>query len=273
MKDLLGDKIKHYEALATPKRFLPLLPILVRLDGRTFTRFTKGLKRPFDENFHHCMENTMLSLVNQTGALVGYTQSDEITLLFYSHDLKSQLFFDGKIQKIISITAAMATSFFTDWVQALLPSKAGERPLFDSRAFTVPTKKEALDVFIWREADAVRNSIESAARSVFSHHQCHYKSCDELQEMLFQAGINWNDYPSWAKRGSYAHRKRVSRKFTPEEISVLPEKHQARSNPDLEVLRSETARLDLPPITQVANCIEVFFDGATPHMFEERKRA
>ena len=103
----LGDRMKSYEQRFS-SRFLPMIPTLIRLDGRAFHSFTKGMDRPYDERFRTCMVETMRALVEETNARCGYTQSDEITLLLHSDDAKSQIWFDGRFAKIISQSAALA---------------------------------------------------------------------------------------------------------------------------------------------------------------------
>lgn len=203
MNDDLGDRIKLYESLACPSHFLPNFPVLVRIDGRAFHSFTRGLDKPFDTNLTTLMDSTAAWCVRKTGAKIGYVQSDEITLLLYSDNYESQIFFNGKVQKIISVCASIATAFFNKHIADFLPEKTNSLVEFDARAFQVPNLIEATNVFLWRELDAVRNSIQMAARSVYSHRECENKNCADLQDMLHTKGINWNDYPRRFKRGSY----------------------------------------------------------------------
>jgi len=112
--------------------------------------------------------------------------------------------------------------------------------------------------------DATRNSISSAARAVFSHKEVLKKKGCDLMEMLFQKGINWNDYPAFFKRGTYVQRREVIRKFTADEISKLPPKHAARTTPSLIYTRHDVSILEMPPILKVLNQEEVVFKGADP---------
>lgn len=269
-KDSLGDRMKFYEkAAGCEEVFLPMLPIVVRLDGKAFHSFTKGLDRPFDERFRKLMVATTEFLVQYTNARIGYTQSDEITLIFYSGEPKSQVFFDGRRDKIITILAAKATQFFNRHLPDFLPSKSNLKdenaPVFDARAFMVPARYEAVNALIWREQDATKNSISMVAQAHFSHKSLQGKNGKEMQEMLFQEkGINWNDYPAAFKRGTYVQRRKVTRPFTVEELSKLPPKHKARQNPDLVVERTEIQIIDMPILTKVINQEEVVFEGAAP---------
>ena len=260
--DSFGDRMKFYEKQYADI-LTPLLPVLVRLDGKAFHSFTKGLERPYDKRLTDLMVETTKELVNITSAKVGYTQSDEITLLLYSDNYKSQIYFDGKVNKINSVLASHASVFFNRILRYHLPDKKEFMPVFDCRTWVVPNKIEACNVFIWREQDAVRNSIQMAGQSQFSHRQLQNKNCDEIQEMLWkEENINWNDYPSFFKRGTYVFRVKKKVKFTLEELEKLPEQHEARKNPDLEIERNLIEVREIPVLTKIINKAEVLFEGA-----------
>ncbi len=263
-KTAFGDRMKLYEKAEAGRRCLPLLPVCARIDGKRFKRFTRGMERPYDKRLTDIMIEVTHFLVAETDALMGYTQSDEISLVWYSADIKSQIFFDGRIQKMVSILAAMTSVRFNRLVAARFPDRAEREPIFDCRVWAVPTPVEAANVFLWRERDATKNSISMAARHYYSHNELHEKSGSEMQEMLFQKGVNWNDYPAFFKRGTFIQKRVVTRAFTAEELALLPEKHAARKNPDLVVERSEIRRLDMPPFGQVSNRVGVIFHGEEP---------
>ena len=142
----------------------------------------------------------------------------------------------------------------------------GKRPQFDCRVFSVPNEIEAANCLIWRELDATRNSVSMAAQSMFSHKQLQGKSCSAMHEMLFQNGTNWADYPAFFRRGTYVQRRHVERPYTVEEFDKLPEKHMARTNPDLTVVRTEYIEIDMPPLTRVINREAVIFRGEEPQV-------
>lgn len=264
--DEFGDRMKMYEMREAGRRCLPMLPICVRLDGKNFSRFTKGLDRPYDEGFVRLMWSVTEQLVEETGAVIGYTQSDEISLILYSNDLRSQVYFDGRIQKLCSVLASMATAFFNGSDRdILLPSKIGKgMAFFDCRVWTVPNKMEAANAILWRERDANKNAIQSATRAVYSHKECHDKDTGEMIQMLAAKGITFEDYPAYFKQGTFFQRRKVTRKFTTDEIDKLPEKHEARRNPNLEIERTEIRRLEIGPFDKVSNRSAVIFEGATP---------
>ena len=217
----IGDRMKMYERAFAGDRFMPMLPVLARIDGRAFHGFTKGLDRPFDTNYADCMDLTTIDLVKETNALMGYTQSDEITLLFYTDNIKSQIFFDGRIQKMVSQLGALSTLYFNKYVREYLGEEYVNRmPTFDARVWQVPTKEEAANVFLWRERDATKNSVSMAASCYYSHKEMHGKNGNQQQDMLFAKGINWNDYPARQKRGAHLPWKSLS--FYPKNMKLEP---------------------------------------------------
>lgn len=261
-EDTLGDRMKLLEQQEAGRKFLPLLPIMARIDGKTFHNWTKDLDRPYDGRFTNMMIETTKFLVEETGAKIGYTQSDEISLIYYSDTYESQIFFDGKIHKMNSVLASFATGFFNSIVQKYFEEK---RPLayFDCRVWQVPTKMEAVNTILWRELDASKNSISMAARHYFSHNQLMNKTGSEMQEMMFKEhGVNWNDYPTFFKRGTYIQRRKVLRKFTEEELARIHEKF--RPGKDEVKERTDIIKLELPQLTKISNRVEVIFDGADP---------
>jgi tRNA(His) 5'-end guanylyltransferase len=272
MNDDLGDRMKLYENAECERKFLPLLPIVARVDGRAFHSFTRGMKRPFDDMFRSLMESTAFSLMQETNASFAYTQSDEITLAWHSTSIKSQVWFDGRICKMTSQLAAHATLAFNNNLRTWNLDYATRLPTFDSRVWTVPNRTEAANVFVWREQDATKNSITMAAEEHYSHRELHGKNGKQKQEMLFVKGINWNDYPTRFKRGVYFQKHTVTRPFTTEELDLLPEKHEARKNPGLLVERQQIRWLDLPIITTIANREGVIFDGDDPVVASQIER-
>jgi tRNA(His) 5'-end guanylyltransferase len=202
--------------------------------------------------------------VLESGAALGYTQSDEISLTWHSTDIRSQIYFNGRISKMTSQLAAQATLSFYRAVLAIMPEYADRQPTFDARVWQVPTRQEAANVFIWREWDATKNSLSMAASAYFSHNQLHGKNGADKHEMLFQKGINWADYPAAFKRGTYVRRVTVERALRPDELEALPAKHNARQNPDLLVQRTELQEVCFPVLASIANLPDVIFDGAEP---------
>jgi tRNA(His) guanylyltransferase len=266
MKDTLGDRIKFYESQTCGIKMIPLIPVIARLDGKSFSKFTRGLDRPFDKRLSDLMVETTKYLVKETNANCGYTQSDEITLVWYTDKVDSQIYFDGKLFKMISDLAASASVFFNSKLPSFIPEKSDKFPRFDCRVFNVPTLEEAANAFLWRELDATKNSITMAASHYYSHKFLMGKNSSEKQELLFQKGINWNDYPDHFKRGTYIQRKRVLTKYSTSDIQKLPERHQARVDPNLEIERWVVDRVEMSPIMKVKNRVGVILFGEDPQV-------
>jgi tRNA(His) guanylyltransferase len=265
----LGDRCKFAE-----KNFgnLPYLlngtPALCRIDGKAFHTFCKGLLRPFDENLSQLMIETNKFLVDQTNAVWGYTQSDEISLCWYTDKEESQMYFDGRRQKIESITAALASVYFNKSLEKYIPEKSYLMPVFDSRAWSVSNKIEASKYFLWRQLDASKNSVSMASQSVYSHTELHGKNTNDKHELLYRKGINWNDYPNFFKRGTFIRRVKKLIPFSEEEIDNLPAQHLARQNRDLTIEINVLELVDMPPFTKVTNKVGVLFNGETPQVLK-----
>src|SRR5579859_3955752 len=158
MNDDLGDRMKRYESAEAGRRLMPLVPALARLDGRAFHSFVRGLERPYDRRLSDLMIDTATFLVRETNAVVGYTQSDEITLAWVAEEFEARIFFDGRVQKMASVLAALCTAHFNRRLPACLPPEYADRlPVFDCRVWSVPTLEEAANTFVWRERDATMN--------------------------------------------------------------------------------------------------------------------
>lgn len=263
-KDELGDRMKGYED-AEERRFPAGLPIYARIDGRAFSRFTRGLERPYDAGMSVAMIATVKGLVADTHARIGYTQSDEISLVWLADEPASQTFFDGRVQKLCSVLAGLATAHFT---AALLASDhrlrryAERRPHFDCRVLSLPSRTEAANMVLWRELDARKNAVAMAAQAIFSTKQLHGKGQAAMLEMLAGADVTFEDYPPLFTRGTFVRRVTYERAFTAEELQAIPEKH--RPAPDALVMRSEVREVPMPRFSTVANREAVIFDGAEP---------
>ena len=230
--DDLGRRMKEYYEQIPKTKLMRRTPVIIRIDGKAFHSFTKGFKRPFDNVLIESMQETMKYLCeNIQGCVLGYHQSDEISLILVDyHKLTSNAWFDYEVQKICSIAASMATVAFNKIFEQncieysqIVPntelgrkvmdvySKASEKgAMFDARCFNIP-KEEVTNYIYWRQLDATRNSIQMVGQANFSHKELHGKSCNQIQDMLMtQKGVNWNDYPIYQKRGSCCIKERYS---------------------------------------------------------------
>lgn len=229
----LAKRMKQYEAV--PKNTLTRrTPVIIRVDGRAFHTFTRGFKKPFDDVLMQAMQDTMKYLCeNIQGCVLGYTQSDEITLILVDYKkLNSEAWFDYEAQKMCSIVASMATLEFNRsmkrravmfvnqkteeektrddiYRQFGVYSKAVNKgAMFDARVFNLP-KEEVTNNIYWRQLDASRNSIQMVGQAYFSHKELQHKTCNQIQDMLMtQKGVNWNDLRTSYKRGSCCVRNR-----------------------------------------------------------------
>jgi len=210
-KDSLGDRMKGYED-AYRIYLTGRLPLILRIDGKAFHTFTRGLTRPFDPDFQEVMLKTAIGLCDEIqGVKLAYWQSDEISLLITDYDtLTTQAPYDKNLQKLVSISASVATSTFNQATyqhnltrfEFRLEDKFKTLGNFDSRAFVLP-HAEVCNYFLWRQQDASRNSINSVGQAHFSPKQLHGLSTDLVQDLLFkEKGINWNDLPIINKRGA-----------------------------------------------------------------------
>lgn len=201
MLDSLGDRMKGYEIVSGTK-LMRRTPVILRLDGKAFHTWTKGLNRPFDPDMAAWMGQTLKYLVdNIQCAVFGYTQSDEISILLRDYDrLNTEAWFDNSVQKMVSVSASMATARFNEVVRARKP----DRPLalFDCRAFNLP-REEVTNYFIWRQNDSTRNSIQALGQHCLGHKKCQNLSNNQVLDALMglDPPVNWNDLPTHFKRG------------------------------------------------------------------------
>lgn len=271
MKLSLSERMRNYEYYESERKFLPTLPVIARIDGKNFSKFTRDLNKPFDQKLFLCIFDLALKLMEKTNALYCYTQSDEITLIFFSENYDSQIFHGGKILKMTSILSSMSTSIFQKNIENSLPQKAKELPLFDCRVWQVPNKVEAVGSILFREQDGIRNSIANLTRKYVSHKNLqHVNTKDMLKTLLNDHSVDWNESPEYFKHGCHFQKRNVKRKFTTEEIEKLPKKHNARTNPDLEVERNEIKVIDFKNKTlqKTRNRQGVIFKGEDPIFFE-----
>ena len=224
MTDQLGKRMKEQYEIRT-RTYLPRRTYtILRLDGKAFHTFTRGMKRPYDEDFMCMMDETALALVSEIqGAQFAYVQSDEISLLLTDFDkITTDAWFDGQVQKMVSVSASLATVKFNQLILKHIIHKKlydcefdgsmtriemldliDETKLaeFDSRVFTIPDPVEVENYFIWRQKDAVRNSLSMHAQSLYSHKELNGKSQVDMHDMIHEKGENWNDLPDGFKRG------------------------------------------------------------------------
>lgn len=210
----LGDRMKGYENI-TRNHLISRMPVILRLDGKAFHTFTRGFGKPFDRVMVQSMQVTMKYLCEHIqGCVLGYTQSDEITLVLVDYEkLNTCSWFDNNIQKMVSVAASMATWKFIDAMSSFMYLSNQNNPsvyeaalnkgvAFDCRAFNVP-REEVTNCVLWRQQDAIRNSKQSLGQAHFSHKELHGKSTEDIVTMVKEkTGILWNNLPIEWQRGS-----------------------------------------------------------------------
>lgn len=195
----LSTRMKRYEA-ASSAQLPDRLPVIVRVDGKAFHTYTASLNVN-DPNLIGVMTHTAQTLCEQiVGARLAYVQSDEISVLLYPwQNHNSQAWFDNTLQKIVSVSAAIASAHVTAGSSTVF---GGLKPAyFDSRAFVLP-EEEVNNYFIWRQQDAMRNSVQSQMRANFSHKESQNKSKQEMIDALVTKGIVWSALPIHIQRGA-----------------------------------------------------------------------
>lgn len=256
INDDLGKRMKEYYEQISKTKLMRRCPVVLRIDGRAFHTFCRSFNKPFDDILVKTMQDTMKYLCeNIEGCVLGYTQSDEISLLLIDYKkLDTAAWFDYEVQKLCSISASMATlafnKFFYDNVEfnfqeewakinekitnKEISSEEAEpmfdkledeyydkyyskcnKAMFDSRCFNIP-KEEVTNYFYWRQLDATRNSIQMVGQANFSHKELQNKSCNDIQNMLLtEKDINWNELITYKKRGSCC----VKKEFVQDDIT------------------------------------------------------
>ena len=227
--DDLGTRMKHFYEEVPKFSLYRRTPVAVRVDSRAFHTFTRGFQKPFDGYLAGAMMNTMKYLCqNIQGCVLGYQQSDEITLILVDYQtLNSGAFFDYEIQKMTSIIASMATLAFNRYFDRIINFnydienyhkyhtedgtkdqtleaylKAMDKgAMFDCRVFNIP-KEEVTNLLYWRQLDAERNSIQMMGQAHFSHKELQGLSCKEILARLELIDVDYNALPTYYKRGS-----------------------------------------------------------------------
>lgn len=262
----IDARMKRYE-LSTKFYLTRRTPVILRIDGKAFHTFTRGMARPFDEILIRTMQETMKSLCDDVqGCVFGYTQSDEITLVLQDYkELGTEPWFDYRLDKVCSIAASKTTKYFNkhfiEVVKEVDPEnkEVYERKFFeaefDCRAFNIP-KEEVCNNVIWRQHDAVKNSILNLAQSLFSHKEMYKVNTKELQNKMFEEkGVNWSDLSVVKQRGT-ACAKHFYEQLT----------QDRKTGEDVMVLRSEwRLDFDMPLLTQERTYVEdlIYFEDET----------
>ena len=211
MHTTLGDRMKSYEAVWN-QILVPRSPVILRCDGKAFHTLTAKFNKPFDSKLIHAMNAASLQLCKEIqGAELAYVQSDEISILLHGYKrFNSQPWFDNKVQKICSVAASITGVTFSAELSKLLSKDI--RAVFDARVFTLP-ESEVTNYFYWRQQDWIRNSIQMLARSLYSQKQLHGKNTMQLQSMIKENGLSWDEIESHLKYGRCIVRDTVMKDY------------------------------------------------------------
>ena len=201
MKDNLGKRMKeNYE-----DRFRYYLPrrayTIIRVDGKAFHTLTRMMHKPFDNDFIGCMNWAAQTLLHEIeGAQCAYVQSDEISIVVTDFaKLETQAWFDNNLQKMCSVSASIATAAFNEALAATQYNCY--YGVFDSRVFQIPYRTEVFNYLIWRQKDAIRNSIQSVAQANFSNKELNKKNTKEQIKMLLEKDVSWEALAPYLKYG------------------------------------------------------------------------
>lgn len=264
----ISQRMKEYESI--PKNFLMRrTPVIIRLDGRSFSSFCKRFKKPYDEIFHEIMNKVTSHLcLKIQGSKLAQRHSDEISILLTDYDtINTDSFFEYNVQKICSVVAGMATAEFCRLLVAhQIRTRATivevlnkdnvikwdeEWPTFDCRCFNIP-ENDISNYFYWRLLDAKRGSINMLAQSKFSHKELQGKNCDQMQEMLFQKfNINWGKLPAGQKVGFICYK--VTKK---KQIDKGPMYGQTVDRNVWEIFPSPAQKSDLDSIIELVTKVK-----------------
>lgn len=248
--DDFGDRMKAYEGAEAKRRLDPALPMVARLDGRGFSKFTRGFVKPFDDTLTRAMDQATKALVDETHANIGYTQSDEITLIWDAVEETGQRFFDDRIQKLCSVLASKCTIEFAFAMMEQLNARGDYRvqvrkPHFDCRIWNVPTQGEAVNTLLWRSQDARRNGISVFCQQHVSHKALQGADQAKMLELAYENGapdIN-EACTSGELFGRYFKRVTRERELTPEVLARIPEDKQPE--PGQTFMRSAVEQIDI----------------------------
>lgn len=217
-KDSLGNRMKQYEAV-TEHYLVPKLPFIIRVDGKAFHTFTKKFEKPFDAVIEQTMRATMESLCKDIpGCVLGYTQSDEITLVCtYTDRIVSEAWFHGRIEKIVAISAAKTTKYFNKYFRENIPMnvekyvKKLDEAEFDARIFNLP-EWDCINNVIWRQQDAIRNSVEMVGHCFYSARELNHVNTTQIKEKLrVEHDIIWENYPDYNKQGVLCYKTQIEK--------------------------------------------------------------
>ena len=244
----LDVRMKRYEVVSDVV-LMRRTPVILRFDGSHFHTYTRGFEKPFDNVMMETMQRTMEALCNDIqGAVFGYTQSDEITIVLCDYKtLETSAWFDNRLEKLCSVGASKASRYFNKFFIEVTEKAYNNKEVtdkmyekyksryftadFDCRAFNIP-KEEVCNCVIWRQNDAEKNSIQSLAQSLYSHNELKGLKCNQLQNKMFtEKGVNWSELPTYCKRGSACIKDENGKWFIDYDMPIIKENREYVENP------------------------------------------
>ena len=250
----MGTRMKEYER-EYEQTFKTGSPVLARIDGRCFSKFTKFCSKPFSQNLHDNFVETVRALMRETGADIGYTQSDEITLMWLNDRPDGQLWFGGKVQKMVSSLSAFTTAKFNELVK---PQKFA---MFDARVWQIEDHTEVMNSVLWRVIDCDKNAVSALAHHIFSHNELQGKHKDQMLDMLNERqSIDQNSAMIREflelkpfRQGTFISKAVHFSHLSEQEREELPEKHNVHKFPDLMIKRAHYVKQNIPFATMTYN--------------------
>ena len=199
------------------------------------------------------MVDTAEAVLTEAGGEHAFTQSDEVNIVI-ARTGKSEPAFGGKLQKLVSLLAACASTTFNGAARQLAPEHAARAgtALFDARVFAVPGEEAARLALEERQRDCWRNAVQSVGHWRYGHKAMLGRPTREVVHDLEDEGIGMGSWPAMHTGGVALARRRVRRRFTTDEIERLPPKHTARANPDLIYERTEVEAVQAPDYRDAA---------------------
>lgn len=257
--DVLGDRQKRYERQEAEKRLMPGLPVIARINGRNFKALAKGLARPYHEPLARLMIEMAKFVAFETRATVSHTHSDKMTFAWVPQDDQAAMLYGGKTHRWHASLSSLATSYFCKMLPSVLPELAHRHQIFDCLVWQVPDIEIATEHFVFRETLAVEQALSATANAFFDSE---LRQCDsrEKRRMLATRGVDFDSYPSFFTRGSYARRESVVTNLSADVLARIAEANR----PQGPVERSEVRDAVLPAVSTVLNLHEVLFSGAEP---------
>ena len=265
-KETLADRMKRYEEVTTNINLIERLPIYARVDMRAGHSWCKNLNKPFDIDYSNAMKAATSYIVEKTGAVVGYTQSDEASFVWLD---STKIPFETRLFKLQSIIASMFTGAF---IKHCLTTKLNAKilqmiPSFDCRICNMPNLDECANMILWRERDSIKNSITLLALEHFSNNAIYKKNSVDKIEMLNEKGVDYYSLDEDLRNGSYFRRELYNRVLTNDEINAIHENNRPtpNENGEIAVVRSHVVQFKLGmPLNKVSNRKDVLFYGAIP---------